>query len=114
HGKPVQRPVRLVSGRRNRTVELNVTYENAIATAQRALEGESEQARRQVQRFFIIRTCSVCHGTRLRPEALTSLLGGKNLAQISALRLDELREVAAGLPPQLPAELTRLTTGLRG
>src|SRR5580693_5874065 len=112
HGKPVQRPVRLVSGRRNRTVELNVTYENAIATAQRALEGESEQARRQVQRFFIIRTCSVCHGTRLRPEALTSLLGGKNLAQISELQLDQLNGFAAGLPAGLPAELKRLTDGL--
>jgi excinuclease ABC subunit A len=111
HGKPVQRPVRLVSGRRNRTVELNVTYENAIATAQRALEGESEQARRQVQRFFIIRTCSVCHGTRLRPEALTSLLG-KNLAQISELQLDQLNGFAAGLPAGLPAELKRLTDGL--
>jgi excinuclease ABC subunit A len=74
HGEPVQRRVRLQSGRQGRTVELNVTYENAIATARRALDGESEQARRQVQRFFVIRTCSVCHGTRLRPEALTSLL----------------------------------------
>jgi excinuclease ABC subunit A len=114
HGEPVQRRVRFRSGRRNREVELNVTYENAIVTAQRNLESESEQARRQVNRFFVTRTCSVCHGTRLRPQALTSLLGGKNLAEISALRLDELREFAAGLPPQLPAELDRLTKGLRG
>jgi excinuclease ABC subunit A len=111
HGEPAQRQVEL-TGRQGRTVQLNVTYENAIATAQRALEGESEQARRQVQRFFIMRTCSVCHGTRLRPEALTSLLGGRNIAEISELRLDQLREFAAGLPAQLPAELERLTAGL--
>jgi excinuclease ABC subunit A len=65
-----------------------------------------------VDRFFITRTCSVCHGTRLRPEALRSRLGGKNLAEISALRLDELRDFTAGLPPQLPAELERMTSGL--
>ncbi len=112
HGEPVQRRVRFRSGRRNREVELNVTYENAIATAERNLESNSEPAQRQVQKFFITRTCSVCHGTRLRPEALTSLLGGKNLAEISALRLDELRDFAAGLPPQLPGELKRLTKGL--
>jgi excinuclease ABC subunit A len=112
HGEPVQRRVRFRSGRRNREVELNVTYENAIATAERNLESNSEPAQRQVQKFFITRTCSVCHGTRLRPEALTSLLGGKNLAEISALRLDELRDFAAGLPPQLPDELERLTKGL--
>src|SRR6201995_4274621 len=112
HGEPVQRRVRFRSGRRNREGELNVTYENAIATAQRNLDSDSEQARRQVNRFFVTRTCSVCHGTRLRPAALTSRRGGKNLAEISALRLDELREFAAGLPPQLPAELDRLTKGL--
>jgi excinuclease ABC subunit A len=112
HGEPVQRRVRFRSGRRNREVELNVTYENAIATAERNLESNSEPAQRQVQKFFITATCSVCHGTRLRPEALTSLLGGKNLAEISALRLDELRDFAAGLPPQLPDELKRLTKGL--
>jgi excinuclease ABC subunit A len=112
HGEPVQRLVRFQTGRRRRTVELNVTYQNAIATAQRALESESEQGRRQVERFFIIRTCSVCHGTRLRPEALTSLLRGQNIAQISALRLDELRGFAASLPATLPAELERMTTGL--
>jgi excinuclease ABC subunit A len=112
HGEPVQRRVRFQSGRQRRTVELNVTYENAIATARRALDGDSAQARRQVQRFFNVRTCSVCHGSRLRPEALTSLLGGRNLAQVSALRLDGLREFAATLPAGLPAELERMTTGL--
>ena len=112
HGEPVQRRVRLRSGGRNRVVELNVTYENAIATAERNLDSDSQQARRQVDRYFDTRTCSVCHGTRLRPEALTSLLGGKNIAEISALRLDELRDFAAGLPPRLPAELKRLTDGL--
>jgi excinuclease ABC subunit A len=45
-----------------------------------------------VQRFLITRVCSVCHGTRLRPEALTSQLGGRNIAEISALGLDELRD----------------------
>jgi excinuclease ABC subunit A len=112
HGEPAQRLVRFRSGRQGRVVELNVTYENAIATARRALEGDGEQARRQIQRFFIIRTCSVCHGARLRPEGLTSLLGGRNIAEISALRLDQLREFAAGLPAELAAELERMTTGL--
>ena len=54
----------------------------------------------------------MCHGTRLRPEALTSQLGGRNIAEISALGLGELRAFAAGLPAGLPAELSRMTTGL--
>ena len=114
HGEPVQRRVTFSSGRSGRPVQLNVTYENAIATVERALRSDTEVSRGRVRRFLVIRTCSVCHGTRLRPEALTSLLGGRNIAQISALRLDELHSFVAGLPGELPAELGRLTAGLIG
>jgi excinuclease ABC subunit A len=114
HGEPVQRRVTFASGRSGRPVQLNVTYENAIATVERGLRSDSEVSRGRVRRFLVVRTCSVCHGTRLRPEALSSLLGGRNIAEISALRLDELHSFVAGLPAGLPAELGRLTTGLVG
>ena len=114
HGEPVRRRVTFSSGRSGRPVQLNVTYENAIATVERALRSDTEVSRGRVRRFLVIRTCSVCHGTRLRPEALTSQLGGRNIAQISALRLDELHSFVAGLPGELPAELGRLTAGLIG
>ena len=111
HGEPVKRQVTL-SGRNGRTVQLSVNYDNAVAAVERSLRSNNERTRRLVQRFVITRTCSVCHGTRLRPEALASKLGGRNLAEISALTLDELTGFAAGLPPGLPAELSRMTTGL--
>src|SRR5690242_4078811 len=111
HGEPVKRQVTL-SGRNGRTVQLSVNYDNAVAAVERSLRSNNERTRRLVQRFVITRTCSVCHGTRLRPEALASKLGGRNLAEISALALDELGGFAAGLPAGLPAELSRLTTGL--
>ena len=112
HGKPVRVPVTLTSGRNQRTVQLNVNYDNAVTAAERSMNSDNERARRLTQRYVITRVCSVCHGTRLRPEALTSLLGGRNLAEISALDLGGLREFTAGLPDGLPAELSRLTTGL--
>ena len=112
HGEPVQRQVTLSSGRTGRSVQLSVNYDNAVAAVERSLRSDNERTRRLVQRFLVTRVCSVCHGTRLRPEALTSLLGGRNIAEISELRLDQLREFAAGLPAQLPAELERLTAGL--
>src|SRR6202035_994737 len=112
HGAPVQRKVTLHSGRNERTVQLSVNYDNAVAAVERSLRSDNERTRRLVQRFVITRTCSVCHGTRLRPEALASQLGGRNIAEISTLSLDELREFTAGLPAGLPAELGRVTTGL--
>jgi excinuclease ABC subunit A len=112
HGEPVRRRVTLRSGRNGRTVQLSVNYDNALAAVERSLRSDNERTRRQVQRFLITRVCSLCHGTRLRPEALTSQLGGRNLAEISALGLGELRGFTAGLPAGLPAELSRMTTGL--
>jgi excinuclease ABC subunit A len=115
HGEPVKQQVTLRSGqngRQGRTVQLSVNYDNAVAAVERSLRSNNERTRHQVQRFLITRVCSVCHGTRLRPEALASQLGGRNLAEISALTLGELRDFAAALPAGLPAELTRLTTGL--
>jgi excinuclease UvrABC ATPase subunit len=103
HGEPVKRQVTL-SGRDGRTVQLSVNYDNAVAAVERSLRSDNERTRRRV--------CSVCHGTRLRPEALTSQLGGRNIAEISALGLGELGGFAAGLPAGLPAELSRMTTGL--
>ena len=111
HGEPVKRQVTLSSGRNGRAVQLSVNYDNAVAAVERSLRSDNERTRHLVQRFLITRVCSVCHGTRLRPEALTSRLGGRNLAEISALGLDELRRFTAGLPAGLPAELSRMTTG---
>ena len=112
HGEPVKRQVTLRSGRNGRSVTLSVNYDNAVAAVERSLRSDNERTRRLVQRFLVTRVCSVCHGTRLRPEALTSRLGGRNLAEISALSLGELRGFAAGMPAGLPAELSRVTTGL--
>jgi excinuclease ABC subunit A len=111
HGEPIKRQVTL-SGRNGRTVQLSVNYDNAVAAVERSLRSDNERTRRLVQRFLITRVCSVCHGTRLRPEALTSELGGRNIAEISGLGLSELRGFVAGLPAGLPAELGRMTTGL--
>ncbi len=115
HGEPVKREVTLStgrSGRKSRTVRLSVNYDNAVAAAQRSLGSDKERSRRLAQRLVATHTCSVCHGTRLRPEALASLLSGCNLAQISAMGLDQLPGFIAGLPEGLPAELGRMTTGL--
>src|SRR5271154_5275218 len=112
HGEPVRQQVTLQSGRNERAVQLSVNYDNAVAAVERSLRSNNERTRRLVQRFLVTRVCSVCHGTRLRPEALASQLGGRNLAEISALTLDELRQFTAGLPAGLPAELSRMTTGL--
>src|ERR1700750_2172178 len=72
HAGGGQRQVTLQSGRTGRSVQLSVNYDNAVAAVERSLRSDNERTRRSVQRFLVTRVCSVCHGTRLRPEALIS------------------------------------------
>jgi len=113
HGETVQRRVTFETGS-GRTVSLNVNYENAVAAAERGARSENERGRQQAQRYLVSRVCSVCHGTRLRPEALSSELDGRDIAEIAALDLDGIPSFTAQLPAKLPSELQRLTDGLLG
>lgn len=112
YGPTVQRQVTLTSGRTARTVQLTVNYDNAVAAVERSLRSDNARTRQLAERFTHTSVCSVCRGTRLRPEALSSLLGGRNLAEISALDLSGIREFSAGLPAGLPAAISRMTDGL--
>ena len=112
YGPPVQRQVTLSSGRTGRTVQLTVNYDNAVTAVERSLRSENARTRQLSERFTHTSVCSVCGGTRLRPEALASLLGGLNIAQVSALGLAALGEFASALPGGLPVEIARMTDGL--
>ncbi|MBF4571824.1 excinuclease ABC subunit UvrA [Herbiconiux sp. VKM Ac-1786] len=106
HGEPVVREVRLGEAG-PRPVTLQVHYENAIAAVRRAAKSDTASTRARQEQFLHWETCSVCHGTRLRPEALTSMLDGSNLAEISSLPLEGLRGFVEGLLAQTPEEITR-------
>ena len=57
---------------------------------------------KRVERFLKQSPCPDCGGTRLNQQARSSLLRGKNLAEATAMTLDELipwvQEVPASLP----------------
>jgi excinuclease ABC subunit A len=112
YGPPVQRQVRLTSGRTGRTVQLTVNYDNAVTAVERSLRSENARTRQLTERFIHTSVCSVCDGTRVRPEALASLLGGLNIAEVSALDLAALRDFASALPGGLPLAIARMTDGL--
>ncbi|RKZ07868.1 excinuclease ABC subunit UvrA, partial [bacterium] len=49
----------------------------------------SESIRAWIENYMTSSPCSVCHGTRLKPESLSVLFKGKNIAEISALSIDK-------------------------
>ncbi|XTP69585.1 excinuclease ABC subunit A [Parelusimicrobium proximum] len=64
-------------------------FEGVIGNLQRRhQESESEFVREEVyHRFMREVTCPVCNGQRLKKEALSVLVGGKNIAELTALQV---------------------------
>ena len=50
-----------------------------------------------LRQYQLAKTCPVCGGARLKPEALAVRVGGRNVAEVSALTAGALRDWIAGL-----------------
>ncbi len=61
-------------------------FEGVITNLERRFkETESEWAREDLAKYFTDVPCHVCHGARLKPEALCVKIGGKNISEIAEL-----------------------------
>jgi len=50
-----------------------------------------------LSRWRSYRPCPACGGSRLRPEALAARVGGRNIAEVAAMKIDEAAEFFRGL-----------------
>ena len=55
----------------------------------RYASSSSDEARADMERFMQVKPCPTCKGSRLKPASLAVLLGGKNIAEISALTIEQ-------------------------
>lgn len=86
-------------------------YENAYEAVNESLKSaKSERSIAKVNQFFHFSTCPECHGTRLNPELLTSLVGGLNIAQVADLQLDQLKDWQAKTEQSLPKEMHNIAS----
>jgi excinuclease ABC subunit A len=86
----------------------NAVYENAFnAVTDSMATTTNERAIARLNRFYEFGLCPTCHGTRLKPELLTQLLAGKDIATVSDMTLAALKawlpEVLAWLPQDMQA-----------
>ena len=85
--------------------KVNLTYEGAIEKftnkyIKKDLKSYSEKTRKTVEPYLTMGPCTLCNGARLSQEALAVKIGGFNIAEMSAMEIDDLLEVIRGL--QLP------------
>ena len=74
-------------------------FEGVITNLKRRYqESESEFVKEEVyQRFMREVTCPTCQGARLKPEALSVYIGGKNIRQITAMQVSAALTFINGL-----------------
>ena len=71
----------------------DVAFEGLIKNVERRYrETGSETMKAEYETFMNITPCSACKGQRLKPGALAVTVGGKNIAEVTALSIGKLQE----------------------
>ncbi len=88
-----------------RSYTVRKPFEGVIRNLERRFaETDSAWVREELSRYQAEKPCAVCHGARLKPEALAVRVGGKNIAEASDLSIraahDWFAGVGATLTPQ--------------
>ncbi|GAA4282476.1 excinuclease ABC subunit A [Brevibacterium daeguense] len=93
--------------------DLDFTFRNARLTVTKELERATEGKRlARVSRFLDIRPCPDCGGTRLSPAARAPRIGEQNLADITALPLEDVVDWARTLPGAVPGPMRSMADSL--
>ncbi len=80
-------------------------YEGLINALKRWFAGGTTDSLREwVEQFMELKTCETCGGARLRKESLWFRVGGRNIAELSAMNLNRLVEWFGGVENVLSAK----------
>ena len=76
----------------------------------RDIQTLSPRIRQQVEPFLKLGPCPLCKGARLNQAALSCKINGYNIADLSAMEVDELLEVVKGITEPTAAPIVRTLT----
>ena len=91
---------------------INLTYEGLIPKIQKSMLSKDVEAmqphvRRFVERAITFQSCPECDGTRLSPEARSSKIQGRNIADLCEMQISDLAEWVRGLDEPSVAPLLK-------
>ena len=85
-----------------RKYEVSKTFEGVLPNLERRWrETDSAWVREELGRYQSETPCPVCHGARLKPEALSVKVGDKNIAEASSLAIRPARDWFSSLEHEL-------------
>jgi len=87
-----------------RTQAYDTKFEGVVNNLQRRYkESDSDWVRTEIEKYMASIPCAACKGLRLRPEALSVLIDGKSIANVTGLSIVDARRWADGLAgPETP------------
>lgn len=73
-------------------------FEGVVANLERRFrETESEFIKTEINKYMSVQPCPACKGMRLKPESLAVTIDGKNIAEISALSIKDMKKFLLAL-----------------
>lgn len=106
HGPAVKKHILYQPKKGEGFAELDFTYFNAVYTVENALsKAKDEKGLARVSRFLREDVCPDCGGTRLSAAARGPRIDGMNLADATAMTLDELAAWVPAVPGLVPEEM---------
>jgi len=108
-GKPV--PLTFIDGKKSYTVKK--PFEGVIGNLnRRMLQTESAWMREELGKFQTAQPCEVCHGKRLKPEALSVKVAGEDISTVTALSVTAAVRWFADLDQQLTAQQSQIARAI--
>ncbi|MDO4538090.1 MAG: excinuclease ABC subunit UvrA, partial [Coriobacteriales bacterium] len=106
HGAPDKYHLLYMNEKTGTAGEMDFTYYSAVRSVENALaKVKDEKGLKRVAKYLAEQSCPACGGSRLSDAARAPLVRGINLAQASAMTLDELDVWVRGVPASLPEEV---------
>ncbi|WP_350454295.1 excinuclease ABC subunit UvrA [Slackia heliotrinireducens] len=106
HGPAEKKHILYKAKKTDTFAEMDFTYYNAVYTVENALsKAKDEKALARVQRFLREDVCSECGGTRLSEASRAPLIKGIDLAQATAMTLEEAYEWVQTVPSWVPEDM---------
>lgn len=95
---------------------INSTYEGLIPRLRKSLLGKTPESMKPAMRAFVERAvvyapCPACEGTRLNEAARSVRINGRNIAELSAMQINDLLAWLNDLDDPVLGPLTRLLEG---
>jgi excinuclease ABC subunit A len=104
-------PIRMKYDDGLRTYETAKPFEGVVANLDRRyLETESAWVREEIAKYQTASVCEVCHGARLKPEALAVKIDGRHVSEVTEMSIAAADAWFRALPAALSAKQQEIAT----